>query len=209
MSFPTTPPTFKTSSKDMGAIVPRSSENNLSKIPPDLTISDRPIFFIHIPRTSATQVQFVLRNEQYDVLVKEDINLKITNTDAIIAYTLPESFPGLEVGKKYIWRFFIMCNPDDNSGNPRFSGWVKKVEPLIEVRERLTQAKTNLERFNILVKNDYWFDMINTLYELRYANPGNYDLTKTWRNVLKSVGLESLAKQPIIKVKGVPLKDEF
>ncbi|HLO85822.1 MAG TPA: DUF928 domain-containing protein [Nostocaceae cyanobacterium] len=194
-------------SENMSVLASVSPKQDLLKIPAELTISDRPTFFAYIPQTLAKEVEFLLRDKDGEVLLREDITLPATN--AFIAYTLPESFPGLEVGKKYVWRFSIMCDRNDLSANPWIHSWVKRVQPPTEVTQQLTQAKTNLSRFNIYTSNGYWFDMIKTLHDLRVTSPKTPYLARTWLSVFKSIDLESLAEKPVIEVTGVPVKEKL
>ncbi|HLP88487.1 MAG TPA: DUF928 domain-containing protein [Nostocaceae cyanobacterium] len=177
-----------------------------TKMPVEVTVSDHPTFFVNVPATNAKEALFVLRNDKDDVLLKEYIKLNNTKS-GIIAYKLPKSFKGLEVGQKYIWRFSLLCNRDDNSGNPRTSAWVQRIEPTAAVAGQLQAAKDELDRFSVYASNGFWQDTLKTLTDLRAANPSDEIVQENWQSILDSVNLSSLVDQPVISLTGIPAED--
>jgi hypothetical protein len=193
--------------EDITAVLPLQPKTVAkTKIPVELTVSSHPTFFINIPKNTATSAEFWLKNEDKTVLVKEEIDLTNKNT-GIIAYTLPKSFKGLEAGKKYVWRFSLLCDPVDRSGNPGTSGWVERTEPSTTVARQLKTAKTLDERAAIYANNGYWQDTLKALTDLRTANPNDTDIVASWNNVLTSVGLKSLAEKPVYELTGTPVEN--
>ncbi|HLO86354.1 MAG TPA: DUF928 domain-containing protein [Nostocaceae cyanobacterium] len=191
------------SPQDISAVLPPRPKNlEITKAPVDSTLSDHPTFFVNIPQSSAKQAEFLLKDENNEELLREDIDLGSSN--GLVSYTLPKSFKGLEVGKKYIWRFSLLCNQDDRSANPRTSAWIQRVEPSPQVAQQLQAAIDDLERSAIYAEFGFWQETLKSLVDLRVANPNDQTIAESWNNVLKSVELASLAQKPVFQVTGVP-----
>jgi hypothetical protein len=185
--------------KISAVVPPKPASIKRSEIVVENTISDRPTFFLHIPQTAAKQGLFLLRSDKSNEIILEK-NLPLTATNGIFAYTLPADFPGLKVGEYYRWRFSLMCNTEDFSGNPSTIGWIKREEPSSIVAEQLARAETVLERVYIYVENGYWHDTVKTLLDLRVANPNDKDLVRDWVDIFKFFGLKSLAQEPVFQL---------
>ncbi|OCQ92501.1 hypothetical protein BCD64_03095 [Nostoc sp. MBR 210] len=180
-----------------GVLPPKPPKSAANQIPVELTVSDRPTFFVNVPQTSAQQAGFLLRDETGQELL--DKTLPITASSGIMNYTLPTDFAGLEVGKKYQWRFSLLCDSTngDRSGDPIASGWIERVEVSSTVASKL-QTATPKQRVIIYAENGYWHDTLKTLADLRTAHPNDLTLVRDWDDILRSVGLEAMSKQPLI-----------
>lgn len=183
---------------------PKPAEMPETEVPIELTLSDRPTFFINIPETSTNQGEFILQDEtgQQILLNKK---LRLTNNKGIISYTLPQDFPGLELGQKYRWQFALICDPiyGDRSGDMITRGWIQRVAASEEVIKQL-QTGNPRDRVAIYAENGYWNDTLKTLADLRAANPNDLSLWGDWSDLFKSVGLEAIAKQPISTLEPEP-----
>lgn len=189
--------------QDITALVPPNPKEKKGKGPVELTLSDRPTFFVNIPKTTAQQAEFLLKDENQGILLRETIDLTANN--AVAHYTLPSSFPGLEVGKQYVWRFSLSCDPDDRSGDARTSGLVKRVKPEAAVAQQLARAKSNTDRLPIYANNGYWLETLKVLSDLRAANPNDQTLVQDWKTVFSTAGLGQFASQPVFELKGTPV----
>lgn len=180
---------------------PKSLGMKKTEIPVELTVSDRPTFFVNVPQTAAKQASFLLRNESGDQVLLEK-TLSLNSTNGILAFTLPADFPGLEVGQKYRWRLSLLCDPtgSDRSGDANASGWIERVTPSPEIAKKLAAATDTIDRIAIYADNGYWQDTLKALADLRAANPNDPDLASDWLNLFKSVYLPKLAQQPIIQL---------
>jgi hypothetical protein len=194
------------SRKNLNALLsPRPKNLEINKTPVEITLNSHPTFFVHFEQSPIKQAEFLLRDENSEILLREDIDLYSTN--GIISYSLPKSFKGLEVGKKYKWRFSLFCSRIDRSANPKIGAWIQRVEPSKLVAKQLAAAKDDFQRSVIYAENGFWHETIKSLTDLRAANPNDKIITESLRNVLKSAGLESLANKPVIQVTGVPSED--
>ncbi|MBE9050741.1 DUF928 domain-containing protein [Nostocales cyanobacterium LEGE 11386] len=188
--------------QEISAVLPgKPKAMKTREIPIELTLSDRPTFFVNVPQTTAAQALFLLRNEAGDEILLEK-TLNLTANNGILSYTLPTDFPGLKVGQKYRWRLSLLCDPTggDRSGDPVASGWIERVEPSAVVAQQL-QLATDKQRVLIYADNGYWHDTLKTLADLRAANPSDMTLVRDWLDLFQSVGLSELANRPVIPFK--------
>ena len=185
------------------AVVPKQPASTKRwQIPIEVTVSNRPTFFVHnVSDNVVKEALFLLLDEQSrEVILEKTLLLSAKTKNNIIAYTLPADFSGLEVGKKYRWRFELICDDLDRSGNPKASGWIERVEPASRVAQQLANAKTELERVEIYAANGYWQDTLKSLLDLRVTNPNNQDFVADWVSILQSVGLASLVDKPVFQL---------
>lgn len=180
-------------------IPPKPATMASTDLPVQLTISDRPTFFVNVPQTSATQAEFVLQGTGKEILL--DKIVPVTASKGIMNYTLPGDFPRLKVGQKYSWRFSLVCDPTggDRSGDPVTSGWIQRVQPTAIVAAQL-QTATPRQRVLIYADNGYWYDTLKTLADLRAANPSDLTLVRDWKDLLQSVSLDAIVNQPLIQL---------
>ncbi|MFM7364834.1 MAG: DUF928 domain-containing protein [Cuspidothrix sp.] len=168
-----------------------------TEIPIELTLSDRPTFFISIPETSTNQAEFLLQDETGDKILLNK-KLRLTNNKGIVNYTLEPEFTGLQIGQKYRWQFSLICDPThgDRSGDIITRGWIERVTPSPEIIKQL-QTDNPRDRVTIYANNGYWHDTLKILADLRAANPNDSSVVSDWFELFRSVGLDKIAKQPI------------
>jgi hypothetical protein len=156
------------------------------------TVAARPTFFVYLPPTASKEVFFSVqderRNHHYQTI------LKISGQGGIVSFTLPEDAPELEIGKNYVW-FFAPIQPGgilqpDNNGA---IGWIRRVES----QTAQNATKTPLERATEYAQQGIWYDTLAILAEAKLTQPGNATLASEWKDLLKEVGLEAIANQPI------------
>jgi Domain of Unknown Function (DUF928) len=190
----------KCSPQAISALLPeKPAKLGQKEIPVELTVSDRPTFFVNVPQTSAQQAFFLLRDEAGNEIHEK--TLAITSGNGIMSYSLPTDSPALELGKKYRWRFSLLCDlkTGDRSGDPVASGWIERVEPSATVAKKLETA-TVRQRVSIYADNGYWHDTLKALADLRAANPSDLTLLRDWDDLLLSVGLKGIANRPLIQL---------
>ncbi len=156
------------------------------------TVAARPTFFVYLPPTAAKEVFFSIQDERRNHVYQTV--LKISGKGGIVSFTLPENAPELEIGKNYAW-FFAPIPPGgilqpDNNGA---IGWIRRVEN----QTAQTATGTPLEQATQYAKDGIWYDTLATLAAAKQAQPGNVTLASEWQDLLKEVGLEAIANQPI------------
>ena len=173
-----------------------------------LTTATHPTFFLYVPHTAgATQtgtrpsarerfdVEFQLADEQEHEIYQT--TFAITGTPGIVSFTLPPAAPALEPNKYYRWYFEVICDREDRSGDSVVSGWSRRLEPSPSVLQALKQASPQLQPA-IYAQAGLWHDTLATLAELRRSQPNDSRLTTAWVELLKSVGLDKVAQEPLV-----------
>jgi hypothetical protein len=173
----------KSTSKPLTALIPVKN--------PVLTTREHPTFLFYVPYTSDE-----VRVGEFSLLVglAEKTRLYKTRftlpqTPGIVSITLP-SVPeyALEQGQYYHWYFKLYCQTNTSSQpSVDVNGWVQRV-PLTSERERQINAAAP----------DVWYDASANLAQSLRASPQDARLRNDWLNLLKSIGSEDLAQEPLV-----------
>jgi len=181
----------------MTSLLPRT---NLASLPKDKieiesTVAPRPTFFVHVSQTSGQKAEFMLVNEKGEEVYKNN-NITLSGSPGIISISLPANAPALEVGKSYYWSLTAICD-DDWAKNPAVDGWVKRIELNSTLANQLKRAAPR-DRPVLYADASIWTDAVSTLFDLRKANPNDPQLRQDWEDLLKSVGLDTVAQATLI-----------
>ncbi|MFB8792152.1 MAG: DUF928 domain-containing protein [Potamolinea sp.] len=105
-------------------------------------------------------------------------SVKLTKTPGVIGIPLPpKPEHSLQLNHSYQWRLVVHCEPKDSSGdNLEAYGWVTRVKQ----------------------SPNAWYDRVTNLAKRYLADPQNPEVKKAWTEMLKSVGLEGLAQEPLV-----------
>jgi len=170
-----------------------------SLIPQDrlgLTYSGNPTFHWFVPKSPARTAKFLLLgNDDADVVY--ETTLALPSEAGIVSFTLPEKVPPLEVGQQYHWFLVVGCSQTDQSANPSVEGWVERVSPEPNISSQLEKA-TPVGRVKIYADNGIWHEAVTALATLRKTSPTDKALLTGWDELLKSVGLEAIAPEPLL-----------
>lgn len=167
--------------------------------PIGLTVAEYPLFFMFVPKTSPQTVEFLLEDENKSEIYKT--TFRITGDSGIISLRLPATatVPPLEIGKNYQWSFSLNCNPQDQADQLVFAnGLIQRVEPGPTLGMQLQKA-TGRDRVAAYAAAGIWYDAVATLAGLRRANPTDPVLASDWEDLLKQVGLNDVAQQPLVQ----------
>lgn len=169
------------------ALVPASGEGT--------TVSAYPTFFWYLPRTSARQVEFVLKDEREQEIYST--KFAITGTPGVMNLSLPRyaALPPLEIGKEYTWLLAVICNPD-RSADAIASAEVKRVAPDANLVSKFGQA-TPQERVALYADARLWYDTLNYLSYLRRYYPNDSAAAESWKNLLQSAELANIAEEKL------------
>ncbi|MBD2326184.1 DUF928 domain-containing protein [Alkalinema sp. FACHB-956] len=159
------------------------------------TTSDHPTLMWHVPQTSATSASFVLLNEQGDELYSQDFAL--SGKAGIVRLSIPKTAQSLRVGQTYQWKFALVCDADDRSGDLVTEGWIERVNLPEDVQRKL-QILPVKEHSNLYAESGVWQEAVNILADLREQNP-NPAVQNDWKSLLQSVDLGDLAQEPVMK----------
>lgn len=162
-----------------------------------LTAEDHPTFFVYVPKTSATSIQFSLFDRENREIYYVD--QEIENTPGIMAFKLPDEQPALKNGESYYLYFAISCSVTEPSANPYIWGQVQRTQPTASVAAALAnEPSLSLNRVALYGKDGLWYDALSTLAALQEEQPNNLLLHEIWEDLLKSVGLGAVAEEPLL-----------
>ncbi|MEM9005864.1 MAG: DUF928 domain-containing protein [Cyanobacteria bacterium P01_F01_bin.86] len=171
----------------------------------DLTVSERPSFWVYVPYTSSevTAARFSFQEGDQEIY---QATIQLPTTPGIIGMTAPETVPPLEVGTRYHWYFEIFCpqtetsDPSEISVPITLTGIVERVLPTEALTNELVDASSPLEKISAYVNHNIWYDALTELGQLRLHEPSQVGLIEEWEALLSDpeVGLEPWSKAPII-----------
>ena len=126
-------------------------------------------------------------NEVYRTTFEAD------NTSGIIRLSLPTdaNLPPLEVGKDYHWSFALVCDLADPSGNLVVDSWIQRTRPSAELTAALGRTAAQ-DLPALYARSGIWYDAIAQLTPPQ-VQPRNAMVLSQWRNLLNSVGLNTIA----------------
>ncbi|MGI0492551.1 DUF928 domain-containing protein [Alkalinema pantanalense CENA528] len=159
------------------------------------TASDHPTLMWHVPKTSATSASFILLNEKGEELYAQDFAL--SGKAGMIRLSVPETAQPLQVGKTYQWKFALVCDADDRSGDIVTEGWIERVNLPEDVQRKL-QALPVKDHSSVYAESGIWQEALNSLADLRLQNP-DPAVQRDWKSLLQSVDLGDLAQDPDMK----------
>lgn len=163
-----------------------------------ITATKHPTFFFYIPDANLQGVkgELVLYNEKNKEIYKKIVGLKAN--DSIISFDLSDSpsLPSLEVGKSYYWVFTILFDEFDRSSNSDVAGWIKRVEPNPELKNKLNTALPH-QKPAIYAANGIWYEALSSLANLRCSSPNDATLVSDWKSLLQQVGLPEISIKPL------------
>jgi hypothetical protein len=162
-----------------------------------LTLAESPTFFVYVPQTSA-QIEFTLLTENEDEVVYE--TAFTIDKPGIVGVRVPAvgKTKAIEVGKRYVWSFSMIRDPQDRSADLVVKGWVQRIEPQPNLKSDLANSNP-MSRLNAYATNGIWYETVATLAEMRRKAPNDSMLTAEWTKLLQSQGLESVATEPLVK----------
>jgi len=162
-----------------------------------LTTSEKPTFFFQISPTSIREAKFLLLNAKGDTILYKK-TFPLTHTGGVMSFTLPADAEALEVGQEYTWELAVLCDPDDQRGNPYVQGSIKRIEPSQKLANELGNTPLQ-ERTELYANAGIWYDSLKTLADLRLTNPNDLTLANDWKELLDYAGLSSIDREPLLQ----------
>jgi hypothetical protein len=159
------------------------------------TIAQHPTFWFYVPELPETARGAELVLQMKDANQVKNIYRKpltLSGKPGIISIT-PAQQPqySLKENKTYHWYFHIYCGDmEKTSDNFYVDGFVQKIPLNQALASQFKTAKQN---------GKYIADAITDLGQQRRANPQNAKINQEWVDLLNAVGLQDLAKEPIIE----------
>ncbi|MEH2123792.1 DUF928 domain-containing protein [Nostoc sp.] len=166
------------------------------------TVAENPTFWFYVPQLPQTtrSGEFVLQ-----VLDGKDVQnvyrtpLTLSGKPGIVSITLPaQPQYFLKVDKKYHWYFHIYCGDvEKTSDNFYVDGFVQRQVMTEALDSQLKSAKP--KEYIVYSANNIWYDALTNLGQQRRTNPQNATLNQDWVDLLNAVGLQDIAKEPIVQ----------
>ncbi|MBD2181941.1 DUF928 domain-containing protein [Planktothrix sp. FACHB-1355] len=153
------------------------------------TASTNPTLFFYVPKTIAKSAEFVVVDEQGKEVYLSSFPLAATG--GIVKVHIPQS-ASLQVGKDFVWQFALICDGSDRSKDQFVRGTIRPIELSSDLKQKLQQASSPLEQAKLFAEARIWNETLAIVAELRNTYPTE------WEQLLKSVGLEALAAEPIV-----------
>ena len=183
----------------LGEVQAGTSPKIISKSFLASTVAKYPTFWFYVPKlhTTAHRSEFVLQNEAGDDVYATALTLP--EKPGIISISLPQSSQySLEKDLKYHWYFKVHCGVTQKTPDYFFvDGWVQRVALNRDLESLLKGAKTG--EYIAYAANNIWYDALTNLAELRCTNSQNHMLKDDWANLLRLVGLQDLAQEPVVQ----------
>jgi len=168
-------------------------QNSLAPTYP--SASSHPVFFINLPELPATKATLFIDNANPEVSRNQrqvyKVELELSGEPGIVGIRIPNNAPQLIVGESYLWRLSIACTPESVSNFVRLRGGV--------ITQVAPASGTPDEQLNSYLEQEVWQNLLTTVAENRYQNPGNPQAETDWREFVESSGLETLASVPIVE----------
>lgn len=158
-----------------------------------LTWTDRPTFWVYLPKTSARQI--VLSVKEAGSRQHSQRFLPITGESGIVGIQFAEGSSPLEVGKSYQWAVVLICGDRPSPNDPFVTAWVQHALPA----QPINRQQTALEKATWYGKQGSWYDALTTLAEARRSQPNNQTLVNIWADFLAqpNVGLGAIAGEAL------------
>jgi hypothetical protein len=91
----------------------------------------------------------------------------------------------------------VLDNPTDDSTALFVEGKIERIELSPSVSKQLREA-SSLEKAALYAKAGIWYDTIAILAGLRCSQPNNLAVAVEWEGLLRSVGLDDIAREPLL-----------
>ncbi len=169
-----------------------------------VTTAEYPTIYWYMPKTSASAMEFVLRDANQQTVYSTKYALAksekgvVVDTPKIMSLTLPAftNISPLKIGQEYQWSLVLVCNPADLSAQPFVEGKIKRVETNPTLAGLLNKA-TQRERVALYAEARIWYEALSTLVELQRDRPNSREFGEAMNKLLASVGLETIAPKLI------------
>jgi len=159
------------------------------------TVAEYPTVFWYMPQTSASSVEFVLRDANDKKVYTTTYPLAksadgVVGAPGIRSLTIPAlaNLSPLEIGQQYHWQLTLICDPEDQRFDIMVEGKIKRVA-LDPILARRVQLATPQQRFALYEKAGLWHEALSTIVELQRDRPNDANLAATWDNLLESEGM--------------------
>jgi Domain of Unknown Function (DUF928) len=116
-------------------------------------------------------------------------NISIPQQSGIISVQIPSSQQPLQFNRNYHWTLKAkVCDGTSTVNRVHVDGWVTRIQ----------LPETLIRQNSVYTTNGIWYDAVTSLARLRLQKPQDVSLEEDWSDLLNSVNLTKIAKQPLI-----------
>lgn len=159
-----------------------------------VTVSANPTLFWYIPETKAKSAELVVTDEEGNEVYQT--TFAITDNPGVMKLSLPATV-ALETGKDYKWMFALICQLTDRSKDEFVQGVLKRTELSADQKTKLAAVKEPLKQAEVYAGAKIWQETLTLLAQLRYDRPNDSKIADAWRELLNSVELTAIAREPL------------
>ncbi|MEL6440951.1 MAG: DUF928 domain-containing protein [Cyanobacteria bacterium J06621_8] len=181
--------------------IANSKNQNLMALVPDDFVAkndiDNPSLFFYVPKTNnQTILEFVLRNEQDELIYDAFFT---TTGDGIISIEVPDNInlPLLMNNQSYHWYLSLICDRQQRSQDLVVEGWLRQESVDLEAQSQISHGSL-VQQAEVYNNQGFWYSALSVLAEDPDLMTEHAIVHQKWTEMLKSVGLESLATESFI-----------
>lgn len=154
------------------------------------TVAAYPTFWFFLPTTEAsTKIEFSLQDGEEDIY---RTNIPISQQSGIISVQIPNTQQPLQFNRNYHWTLKAkVCDGTSTVNRVHIDGWITR----IELPETIFLRQNSSDIYTI---NGIWYDAVTSLARLRLQKPQDVLLEQDWSDLLKSINLANIDKQPLL-----------
>jgi hypothetical protein len=153
------------------------------------TITAYPTFWFFVPAVQAsTKIEFSIQDGEEDIY---RTNIPISQQSGIIGIQIPRSQAPLQFNRNYHWTLKArVCDGTSTVNRVHVDGWVTRIKP--------PETIFGQDISEIYTTNGIWYDAITSLAQQRLQKPQDVWREEDWSDLLNSVNLGKIAKQPLV-----------
>lgn len=175
--------------KPLTPLIPKVNERQELTL---VTLASHPTIYMYVPENTAIAGEFILKDSSQKILYEK--LLPVSNSQGIIRIKIPTNQPELKVGENYQWTFSLNCEGSGTGTVVQSS--IKRVNPNPNLTTELKQTSES-DRWLVYSNAGIWHEKLDDLAEKISSNPNDQKLKSEWQNLLNSVGLNDVAKEPL------------
>jgi hypothetical protein len=160
------------------------------------TVSAQPILYWYIPRTPAKVADFLVYDEQGQIVYRTPIALN--GIPGVVKLSFPRTL-ALEIGQEYDWKLVLRCSSTDEANNVAVGGTIKRTALTSSQKAQLAAAKQPLKQAEVYAKAGVWQETLGILAQLRRNRPSDRNINAAWKELLESVDLKDIANERLVE----------
>jgi hypothetical protein len=150
---------------------------------PISTTAAYPTFLFFVPKTSASQAQFVLKSSDRKAIYRQTFALAGQSGILRVALPIDGSIGELALGQTYKWEFNIICDPSDRGKDDFVVGALQRVPLPNDPQDRLPiSLRDHLLFYSVKELN---YDELMVLDALRRQYPKDREIQTYWESLLE------------------------